>query len=101
MVAEVTIMSRAMRVMSEKVPEPMVAMPRVSKACCDAGTIHRYQIMRKGMATKEGTSHLTLHWTVLILSAGCFSPSIWLEVMSAQTPASEQHTQARSSRLGQ
>ena len=53
------------------------------------------------MATKEGTSHFTLHRTVLVLSAGCFSPSIRLEVMSAQTPASEQQTQVRSSKLGQ
>src|ERR1035437_4061298 len=101
MVAEVTIMSRAMRVMMEKVPEPMVSMPRVSKACCDAGTIHRYQISRKGVATKEGTSHLTLHWTMVVLRAGCLSPSMRLAVISAQMPASAQQTQARRKRLGQ
>ncbi len=53
------------------------------------------------MATKEGTSHLTLQLDMVILSAGCLSPSMRLEVMSAQTPASEQQTQARSARLGQ
>src|ERR1039458_5972199 len=57
--------------------------------------------MRKGMATKEGTSHLTLHLTRLVLSAGCLSPSMRLALMSAQTPASEAQTQVRRKRLGQ
>ncbi len=83
------MMSRAMRVMVEKVPESMVSMPRVSSARCDAGTIQRYQIRRKGMATKEGTSHFTLHLTRLVLSSGCLSPSMRLAVMSAQMPASD------------
>ena len=39
MVAEVTMMTRAMRVMIEKVPALMVSMPRMSRARCDAGTI--------------------------------------------------------------
>ena len=53
------------------------------------------------MATKEGTSHLTLHLTRLVLSAGCLSPSMRLALMSAQTPASEAQTQVRRKRLGQ
>jgi len=56
---------------------------------------------RKGVATKEGTSHRTLHLTMLVLSAGCFSPSMRLAVMSAQMPARAQQTQARRKRLGQ
>src|ERR1039458_6721405 len=98
MVAEVTMMSRAMRVMMEKVPEPMVSIPRVSNACCDAGTIQRYQMRRKGVATKEGTSHLTLHCTMVVLRAGFLFPSMRLAVMSAQMPASAQQTQARRER---
>ena len=39
MVAEVTMMTSAMRVTAEKVPALMVSMPSVSSACCDAGTI--------------------------------------------------------------
>src|ERR1035438_10182736 len=101
MVADVTMMMRAMRVTVEKVPELMVSMPRVSRARCDAGTIQRYQIMRKGVATKEGTSHLTLHFTMLVLRAGCLSPSMRLAVMSAQMPAREAQTQERRKRLGQ
>src|SRR5271157_2254849 len=101
MVAEVMMMSRAMRVMMENVPEPMVSMPRVSNACCDAGTIQRYQMRMKGVATKEGTSHLTLHWTMLIFSAECLSASMRLAVMSAQMPARAQQTQVRRKRLGQ
>ena len=101
MVAEVMMISSAMRVTMEKVPEPMVSMPSVSSACCDAGTIQRYQIRMKGVATKEGTSHLTLHWTRLVFSSGCLSPSMRLAVISAQMPASEQQTQARRKRLGQ
>src|SRR5208282_5310103 len=95
MVAEVTMMMRAMRVTVEKVPELMVSMPRVSRARCDAGTIQRYQTMRNGMATKEGTSHLQLHLTRLVLSAGCLSPSMRLAVMRAQMPAREAQTQVR------
>ena len=38
-VAEVTMMISAMRVTVEKVPEPMVSMPSVSSARCDAGTM--------------------------------------------------------------
>ena len=53
------------------------------------------------MATNDGTSHLTLHLTSEVLSAGCLSPSMRLALMSAQMPASEAHTQVRSSRLGQ
>ena len=55
----------------------------------------------KGVATKEGTSHLTLHCTMVVLRAGCLSPSMRLAVMSAQMPASAQQTQARRKRLGQ
>ena len=62
-VAEVMMMISAMRVTVENVPEPMVSMPRVSSARCDAGTMKRYQTNRNGMATNEGTSHLTLHLT--------------------------------------
>src|SRR5208282_2821018 len=101
MVAEVTMMIKAMRVTTENVPEPMVSMPNVSSSRCEAGTMARYQIIRKGMATKEGTSHLTLHCTRLVLSAGFLSPSMRLAVMSAQMPASEMHTQVRRKRLGQ
>ena len=64
------MITSAMRVTVEKVPELMVSMPRVSSARCDSGTISRYQIIRKGMATKEGTSHLTLHLTRLVLRVG-------------------------------
>ena len=39
MVAEVMMMISAMRVTAEKVPEPMVSMPRVSSAAATAGTI--------------------------------------------------------------
>src|SRR5579863_3202344 len=53
------------------------------------------------MATNDGTSHLTLHCTLLVLSSGCLSPSMRLAVISAQMPASEAHTQVRSRRLGQ
>src|SRR5271166_2958786 len=101
MVADVMIMSRAMRVITEKVPEPIVSMPRVSSARCDAGTIQRYQMRMNGVATNEGTSHFTLHLTRLVLSSGCLSPSMRLAVMSAQMPASAQQTQERRKRLGQ
>src|ERR1700722_16759240 len=53
------------------------------------------------MATNDGTSHFTLHCTLLVFSAGCLSPSIRLAVISAQMPASDAHTQVRSNRLGQ
>src|ERR1019366_2241536 len=101
MVADVVTMMRAMRVTEENVPPAMVSIPRVSKARCDAGTMKRYHTSRKGVATNDGTSHLTLHCTMLVLSAGCLSPSMRLEVMSAQTPASDVQTPVRSSRLGQ
>src|SRR5579863_10099508 len=101
MVAEVMTMMSAMRVMVEKVPEPMVSMPSMSRARCEAGTMNRYHAKRKGMATKDGTSHFTLHCTMEVLSFGCLLPSMRLELMSAQMPASEAHTQVRSRRLGQ
>src|SRR5208282_6356601 len=101
MVAEVMMMTSAMRVTVENVPELMVSMPRVRRARCEAGTMKRYHTSRNGVATKEGTSHLTLHLTMLVLRAGCLSPSMRLEVMSAQTPASDVQTQTRSNRLGQ
>jgi hypothetical protein len=53
------------------------------------------------MATKDGTSHLTLHLTREVLRAGCLSPSMRLAVMSAQMPASDAQTQLRRKRLGQ
>ena len=94
MVAEVMMMISAMRVTVENVPALMVSMPRVSRARCDSGTMRRYHTSRKGVATKDGTSHLTLHWTRLVLRAGSLSPSMRLEVMRAQTPASEVQTPA-------
>ena len=72
-VAEVITISSAMRVMVEKVPEPMVSMPSVSSARCDAGTMKRYHTNRNGMATNDGTSHFTLHFTSDDLSAGLFA----------------------------
>src|SRR5437763_295459 len=101
MVADVTIMISAMRVTVENVPPAMVSMPRVRSARCDCGTMKRYQISRNGVATNEGTSHFTLHFTRLVLSADCLSPSMRLDVMSAQIPASDVHTPVRNSRLGQ
>src|SRR5580704_16601368 len=101
MVADVTMMMRAMRVTVEKVPPAMVSMPSVSNARCDCGTMKRYHTSRNGVATNEGTSHLTLHLTRLVLSAGCLSPSMRLEVINAQMPASEVQTPLRSRRLGQ
>src|ERR1700760_3572558 len=53
------------------------------------------------MATNDGTSHFTLHCTLLVLSSGCLSPSMRLAVISAQIPASDAQTQLRSKRLGQ
>ena len=87
MVAEVTMISSAIRVMMENVPEPMVSMPSESKACWDAGTIQRYQMRMKGVATNEGTSQRTLHLTMLVFNSACLSPSMRLAVMSAQMPA--------------
>src|SRR5579863_8397363 len=101
MVAEVMMMINAMRVTAEKVPALMVSMPSVSRARCDSGTMKRYHTSRKGVATNEGTSHLTLHCTRVVLSAGSFSPSMTLDVTRAQMAASEAQTQQRSSRLGQ
>src|ERR1035438_3444774 len=101
MVADVMTMRRAILVTVEKVPELMVSMPRVSSARCDEGTMKRYHTSRNGVATKEGTSHLTLHLTMLALRAGSLSPSRRLEVMSAHTPASEVQTPTRIKRLGQ
>ena len=49
----------------------------------------RYHMRRNGVATNEGTSHLTLHLTRLVFSSGSLSPSMRLAVMSAQMPASE------------
>ena len=59
-----------MRVTMEKVPEPMVSMPSVSNARCDSGTMNRYHQNRNGMATNDGTSHFTLHFTSDDLSSG-------------------------------
>src|SRR5208282_2116812 len=101
MVAETMTITSAMRVTIENVPVPMVSMPSVSSARCVWGTMKRYQMKRNGMATNEGTSHLTLHLTSDDLSAGLLLPSMRLALMSAQMPASEAHTQERSSRLGQ
>jgi hypothetical protein len=95
------MMISAMRVTVENVPPAMVSMPRVSSARCDEGTMNRYHISRNGVATNDGTSHLTLHFTMPILSEGCLSPSMRLDVMSAQIPASEVQTPVRSSKLGQ
>src|SRR5580658_2925606 len=101
MVADVITIMSAMRVTVENVPEPMVSMPSVKSARCDAGTINRYHPNRKGMATNEGTSHFTLHFTSELFSTGMVWPSMRLALISAQMPASEQHTQVRSIRLGQ
>ena len=65
------------------------------------GTIKIYQPKRNGMATNDGTNHLTLHLTREVLRAGSVAPSIRLELINAHMPASEQHTQLRKSRLGQ
>jgi hypothetical protein len=70
MVAEVTMMMSAMRVTVENVPVPMVSIPNVSRALCDWGTMKRYHTSRNGVATNDATSHLTLHFTRLVLSAG-------------------------------
>ena len=70
MVAEVMMMISAMRVTVEKVPELMVSMPSVSSARCDSGTMKRYHTSRKGVATNDGTSHLTLHFTSAGLERG-------------------------------
>src|ERR1700738_1940044 len=101
MVADVMTMMRAMRVTVEKVPPAMVSMPRVSKARCVSGTMKRYHTSRKGVAMKEGISHLTLQRTIEDLRAGCLSPSMRLEVIRAQMPASDVQTPVRSKRLGQ
>ena len=100
MVAEVMMMMRAMRVTVEKVPELMVSMPSVSNARCEAGTMKRYHTRGKAWRRKTGTSHATLHLTMLVLSAGCLSPSMRLEVMRAQTPASEVQTPTRMQQAG-
>src|SRR5208282_5627630 len=97
-VAEVMTITSAMRVTIENVPVPMVSMPSVRSARCVSGTMERYQIKRNGMATNDGTSHLTLHLTSDDLSAGFFAPSIRLALMSAQMPASDAHTQTRNNR---
>src|SRR5579864_4410674 len=101
MVADVTMMTSAMRVTVENVPAPIVSIPSVSKARCDCGTMKRYQTSRNGVATNDGTSHLTLHFTRLVLRAGCMSPLMRLEVINAQMPASDVHTPVRNIRLGQ
>src|ERR1700759_5142697 len=101
MVADVTIMTRAIRVTVENVPAPMVSIPKVSKARCDCGTMKRYHTSRNGVATNDGTSHLTLHFTRLVLRAGCLSPLMRLEVINAQMPAREVQTPVRNRRLGQ
>jgi len=90
----------AMRVMVEKVPEPMVSMPRVSNARCEEGTMKRYHANRNGIATKDSINHFTLHCTIDFFNAGCLCPSMRLALISVQIPASEAHTQVRSNRLG-
>src|SRR6516225_5914526 len=100
-VAEVITMISAMRVIVEKVPDPMVSMPSVRSMRCDDGTMKRYHANRNGMATNDGMSHFTLHCTIDVFSAGSLLPSMRLALISAQMPASDAQTQQRSSRLGQ
>src|SRR3569833_4065777 len=97
-VADVTMMISDIRVTVENVPALMVSIPNRRRARCDSGTMKRYQTRRKGVATKEGTSHLTLHCTRLVFRADSLSPSIRLDVTRAQMAASEAHTQQRRRR---
>src|SRR5581483_1927270 len=100
MVAELITITSAARVTCVNMPDPMVETPKLKSARCDSGTDHRYQPSRKGMQTKEGSSHFALQRTSSVLSAGTASPSRRLVVTSAQIPANEAQTAILKNRLG-